>query len=124
MAKYDKNGDGQLDKEESSGMPIEHGSADADGDGQITLDELTRRLMTGVGSSAPRRRPTTTDDSRYVKYAKMLIERYDADDDDMLDDQERAKSSMLKEMEDFDTDGDGKVDAQELTDWMLKSRSR
>ncbi|MGV3608724.1 MAG: hypothetical protein ACO1RA_20135 [Planctomycetaceae bacterium] len=44
IKQHDKNKDGFLDREESKELKTEHRSADANGDGMITLDELTVKL--------------------------------------------------------------------------------
>ena len=50
MKQYDKNGNGQLEKEEWMEMKPEYRAADKNGDGIITLDELTAFLAADSGS--------------------------------------------------------------------------
>lgn len=45
VQKYDKNGDGALDRSEWSAMSSDPSQADQDGDGKITADEYARFLM-------------------------------------------------------------------------------
>jgi Ca2+-binding EF-hand superfamily protein len=53
---YDKNRDGMLQRDEWKEMKTEHQGADSNGDGTITLDELTTRISaysSGGASSSP-----------------------------------------------------------------------
>jgi Ca2+-binding EF-hand superfamily protein len=50
MKDYDKNGNGRLEKEEWSQMKEKYKAADKDGDGIITMDELTAFLIADSGS--------------------------------------------------------------------------
>jgi len=50
MKQYDKNGNGQLEKEEWMEMKSEYRAADRDRNGIITLDELTAFLAADSGS--------------------------------------------------------------------------
>lgn len=50
MKQYDKNGNGQLEKEEWMEMKPEYRAADKDHNGIITLDELTEFLAADSGS--------------------------------------------------------------------------
>ncbi|HUE71454.1 MAG TPA: hypothetical protein VMP01_11275 [Pirellulaceae bacterium] len=52
MRLYDKNRDGKLKREEWLEMPPQHHSADTDGDGTITMDELAVKLTTYAGVSS------------------------------------------------------------------------
>ncbi len=50
MKNYDKNGNGQLEKDEWSEMKKEYWAADKDHDGIITLDELAEFMAADSGS--------------------------------------------------------------------------
>ena len=54
LQRYDKNKDGMLQRDEWKEMKTEHQGADANGDGTITLDELTTRVASySSGGSGP-----------------------------------------------------------------------
>jgi Ca2+-binding EF-hand superfamily protein len=63
LRKYDKNHNGQLDREEWSELSGDWKSADLNGDGIITLDELTAWLMNRSRSRSQSSSPTSSSSS-------------------------------------------------------------
>jgi Ca2+-binding EF-hand superfamily protein len=120
LQRYDRNRDGRLEKNEWSAMRSDASAADSNSDGHITVEELAQWMTQRSRTLRPAPSPPAADDSRYAKYAKSLIARYDTDNDQMLDAKEREASSWLQSAAKGDADGNGKLDEAELVDWMQK----
>jgi len=112
MKELDTNGDGVLSTDEIS-KSGEHAKdilgADADGDGNVTLDELLADIskhQPGMGGMQP---PSAED------MASRIMEELDTDGDGVLSTDEISKSTEhSKDILGGDADGDGNVTMDEL----------
>lgn len=79
-------------------------------------DHLNFRLPPGDDGSRNWQPPPGDDSSRYRLYAVKLIEKYDQDQDQLLTQEEWAATrwSRCMQLAEVDTDGDGKISAEEL----------
>jgi Ca2+-binding EF-hand superfamily protein len=111
----DKNGDGQLSKEESTvGLfPSFVDRYDADGDGFLSKDEFSKPVMEGRirFSAGPRNaRPGTPGMSEFMN---RLFSANDADGDDKITPDE-ARRIVKNSFDEFDQNSDGAVDREEF----------
>lgn len=123
IQRFDKDGDGMLNAEEVAAAK-EAGAkfidkADANGDGtidQAEIEQLRARFRNrqgkgdGLGDG-----PGIEDDGRRERFRRRLLERFDANKDGTLDEEERAavKAARDELLKDYDADGDGKLSPEE-----------
>jgi Ca2+-binding EF-hand superfamily protein len=150
MKEYDKNNNGQLEKEEWSQMKEKYKAADTNHDGIITLDELTKFMIadSGTGPQSPGGTPASNAGSNSValqgNFGSSKANRYrspterladlnlpdwfardDADGDGEVSMSEFIKAkgdteSTAKEFANYDLDNDGIITPQEVLKVMKK----
>jgi Ca2+-binding EF-hand superfamily protein len=111
MKQYDKNKDGKLDKDELSQMPTRWRDADRNGDGIVTLDEMTAKIMqySGRGSSGS----SKTADSSTAATDQPRRKSYK-----FSSPQDRLPAGLPSWFKSRDADGDGQVTMAEYSsDW-------
>jgi len=116
--RFDRNGDGVLDKTELEGIPEgmrrRLGGADTNGDGTITGEELDRILGGGAGRPAPEDGGDNPRPER--RRGGGLIERFDRNGDGVLDKEELEgmPEGMRRRLGPADTNGDGVITPEEM----------
>ena len=102
----DRDSDGELSADELAAASTALGQLDLDRDGVLDGDELQRS-------------PPVPLPDRYLSYATRLLRKYDLDEDQELTPAEWKRMSASPQS--ADADGDDRITAQELLQW-LKSR--
>ncbi len=98
----DANGDGQITSEEmQSRAEARFGEADTDGDGKLSADEMAERMRARMAE-------------RMALRATRMIDRMDRDDDGMVSLEEMRSGRMGQMVQRADTDGDGAISQSEF----------
>ena len=74
VGKYDKNGDGLLERNEWINMARDPGAADVDGDGRITVEEYARWAMRGPKRTDGSYRPSEVGPTKRRGETKLLLD--------------------------------------------------
>jgi Ca2+-binding EF-hand superfamily protein len=120
MRKHDSNRNGQIDREEiTSAWPEDPDEIDVDGDGILTLSELTnafafRRIVRAeIGIIG-------VDQGWAIK----IRNRFDRDQDGKLSADEWTSTPMPSKPEDFDEDDDTRLSLMEIATMLAKHRQK